>query len=166
MYCHVCGIDGGTTCPRCGLSLLPRDAILTAPVTEPSICLWNPDVAALLSWLAFGLPFGALIHAANWHELKQLRRMWESIAWAALPVACYALVLAFVAMGGKPVRHTPPLFSFMVANGVFVLLWYVGSGRAQGKYIAAELKGRYSRRNWAGPVSTGVVLWILAFLVS
>jgi len=153
MYCEICRIDTGNVCHQCGLTLSASAAIKRPADAENLISLWGPDTAALLSWLLLGISFGASVHAANWRRLGQQRRMWESIAWAMIPLACLAM-LPILGLVFKV--HLPPkflLFSLMGMNGLLVAIWYFASGRQQSKYVTEHHKNAYVRESWFGPLA-------------
>jgi hypothetical protein len=117
--------------------------------------LWNPDVAALLSWLGFTSFFGAIVHAANWRRLGQRRKMWASLAWAAaLPVSMF---VAGVVAGHIKLRDAVVPLTFAVTF-LNIIAWYFLSGRRQSKYIVIELKSKYRRDSWVVPVLVALIV--------
>lgn len=161
MYCLICGIEGGMTCPSCGRSLVPSGAIKESDETV-TIKLWNSDIAAVLSWLFFGLCFGALVHAMNWHQLNQRRRVWESMAWAMLPLFSIGVIAV---VGGPHGRPLPMKLIVFIVNAALVASWYFISGREQSKFIHSQLQNRYIRKSWASPVIFALTAMFLLFVI-
>jgi len=117
--------------------------------------LWNPDVAALLSWLGLTSAFGATVQAANWKRLGQPREMWASLAWATvLPIS-----LCVVGVSVAILKYKGSLALLTVATTFLnVVAWYFLSGRKQSKYIVFKLKGRYRRDSWFIPVVLALIV--------
>jgi hypothetical protein len=128
-----------------------------APEAADKPVLWNPDVAALLSWVLFTSLFGALIHAANWKRLGDHDRAVFSLGWASVAL------ISFLAVGVYAgVRQKPQFALAVLAHLVNVFAWYFMSGRGQSKYVVAVLRGRYERRSWFVPICLAVI--VLGFL--
>ena len=127
-------------------------------LTDIGPWLWNPDVAALLSWLGFTSAFGAAIHAANWKRLGQRRRMWTSLAWMATLPATICMVIFALAMTGQSKHMSQSVLPVVYLN---VIAWYFLSGRAQSKHVAFELKGKYRRDSWFFPVIVAFLIFVL-----
>jgi hypothetical protein len=129
----------------------------TGDVISEGPWLWNPDVAALLSWLIFSSAFGAAVHAANWQRLGEPRRMWASLAWVVLlPVSCLS-----AAVFGAVIGSAEDAYKLVVAAWYLnVIVWYFLSGRKQSKYLVFKLRNKYRRESWFVPIV--VVLLILS----
>ena len=161
MYCHLCRIDTGNVCHQCGLTLSAPKPITESANAEGAIFLWNPDIAAFLSWALFGISFGAAVHAANWKRLGHQRRMWESIAWATLPLGSAAVLALLCHLYEVRLPAKLYLLSILGMNGVAVICWYFTVGREQSKYVLSHHKGVYARESWFGPIAIAVTPFIV-----
>lgn len=113
--------------------------------------LWNPDVAAVLSWLFFTSAFGAAVHAANWRRLGQPKRMWSSIAWVAVVPLLYMAAAVYGASNA----------GLGVVNLLNLVAWYFVSGRRQSKYVVFELQNQYRHDSWVVPILAALSLLLL-----
>ena len=160
MYCIACGADNlesSARCIRCGhgLSTLRTDKYESPAVPSSSAVLWNPDVAALLS-IPFSPIFGAIIHALNWRRLGESRRAAMAWLWAVF------ILLAFVgvALYGEVAHlNEGAIDAYLRFTQMIILpLWYFATARAQGKFVAKQLRGEYFRKGWFTPVAVAIVL--------
>lgn len=150
MYCIGCGaenIEGSAHCIRCGLGLktIRTDTYEKAAAEPLSPKLWNPDMAAFLSWILTPV-FGAIIHALNWHSLDQPRKAYISWGWAVLTfLGLIAISVYFQNKfgDGKTSDRLSGVASFAV-----LVVWYFSFGRSQSKFIARQLNGKYTKAGW------------------
>ncbi|MEK8088135.1 hypothetical protein WNB94_17180 [Aquabacterium sp. A3] len=157
MYCAICGIDTGNTCVQCGRALRLSNEGSAEQQSSEHPWLWNPDVAAVLSWLLFTSLFGSLIHAANWKRLGQRGKMWKSVGWAATYVAT---IMAVVIYGTANHDSDSTYKLVLLANFLNVAFWYFISGRAQSKYLVIDMKNQYRRESWIIPIALAMLFAI------
>ncbi len=162
MYCIGCGaqnIEGSGHCVRCGLDLktIRTDTYETAAAESLSPKLWNPDMAAFLSWILTPV-FGAIIHALNWHSLDQPRKAYISWGWAIFNfLGLTAISIYFQSKFGDG-KTSERLLGLASLTTLFV--WYFSFGRSQSKFIARQLNGKYTKAGWLN------VLCIITIIVS
>lgn len=115
------------------------------------IALWNPAAAALWS-LALSPAFGAWLHMRNWERLGEQERAKEARAWCAMSCGLHAVSLLIVLLGAALERDVGIPHSVSLA---FLAAWYVRSGHAQVRYVAALHGAGYPRRPWRVPLLLG-----------
>ncbi len=77
--------------------------------------------------------------------------MWESLAWATLPLLGMIVLAALGVSYSTPLRTTLLMLPFFGMNGIMAAFWYFAVGRSQSKYIVSHLNGAYVREGWIGP---------------
>lgn len=168
MYCIGCGLDnieGSARCIRCGQDLVTlRTDIYTKPaIGSSSVVLWNPDVAALLS-MPFSAVFGAIIHALNWRRLGQPRR--ALIAWIWAASILLGLIAVVIISTLSRLSEGAVDSYFRIAHGLALVLWYFGTARSQGKYIANKIHNEYRRESWTIPLCLAIILFSSLYIVT
>ena len=119
----------------------PDQAAVTLE-TQPVI--WNPNAAA--NWcLLFTPAFGAYLNMLNWRALGESEREETSRKWFYLSIALlvFYVLLALLMGNEKASEGISRLIAF-----VFLLTWYISSGRPQVKYVKERFGTDYTRKPW------------------
>lgn len=129
---------------------LPAEPQTIAPnaASRSRLPLWNPRAATW--WGVLLSPaFSAYIHMHNWSALGQEDKAAEARTWFRLMLGCIVFACLLGSIGDMIGRD----LTLPASTGLALLLiWHIGCGRGQERYVAALTAGAYARRPWARTV--------------
>ena len=119
--------------------------------------LWNPRVAAAWS-LLFSPVFGASLHAINWREIGEPRRVRANMIWV------WSTVVLLVLNGTTLLVELPRSVESATRMLGMVLwaAWFWNQGQHQVKYVN-DFGGAYVRRSWVRPLLAAMLGLLLYF---
>jgi hypothetical protein len=129
------------------------DPALPPPVVATDTALWSPDLAAFFSiWLT---PlFGALLHLANAHALREQGLVVRARAW--LLVCSLATAGAFWLLREREWTMGRP-FEASTILLPFTAVWYFMAAHAQSRHVGRRFGVRYVHRSLLHAVAVGFV---------
>lgn len=158
MFCSQCGNENQSTarfCQKCGSSLAeaaPSAMASDHPKVNKS-AIWNPNAAANWS-LIFTPAFGSYLQMVNWRALGEPDKAASSKNWLFVSLG---MLSVYVLMG---VYMDDSKVAGVLSRGIgfiFLLIWYLSSGRAQIKYVKEKLQTTYPRKPWSKVLLIGLV---------
>ena len=98
----------------------------------------------------------------NWQALGEPGKASSAKAWAVISVV---LILGFSALGAL-MPESKPLASLPQSLGFIILIsWYLGSARAQARYVKERFGDVYPHRGWTRPLLMALLAVLVFFLV-
>jgi hypothetical protein len=120
----------------------------TPQTADRPIALWNPNAAAAWS-LLFTPVFGAWLHAMNWRALGDAQRERSSLAWAA---GGAVILLVYLLIDTLSMNRPMGDEAERVIAGLFLVIWYFASARAQSRLVRERFGGNFERKSWRRPL--------------
>ncbi|MDD5598755.1 MAG: hypothetical protein PHV82_12480 [Victivallaceae bacterium] len=117
--------------------------------TEPE--LWNPNAAAL--WcLVFSPLFSTWLIQRNWQTLGNKQEAKKGWYWLAGLLICY-WVISFTGYAEK-------------LGLPIIVIWYLGYGRKQYRYVKDTLQDKYQRKPWGKVLLCGIGVIAILIIVN
>lgn len=154
MFCSKCGTENRNDsdfCVSCGnpnsTESIQGNGASTASKSIPEI--WTPNATANWS-LLFTPAFGSFLQARNWKELNQSSKAKFSMAWFFLSLLA---PIVFIELAGTQYLAG---FAFW-----YLVIWYVFSGRKQGKYVKDTHGDSFKKKGWGMPLVLAIVILLV-----
>jgi hypothetical protein len=117
-------------------------------VIEEGPKLWNPNAAAWWG-VVFTPIFSSYLVRQNWLALGRQKEADQAWYWMVGLFICYLIM---------------PLFNFEGSIALALcVVWFIGYGRKQYKYVKDNLNNNYQRRPWGKALLSGVVIVAVVF---
>lgn len=133
------------------------------PKADGARALWNPNAAANWS-LPFTPAFGSYLQMLNWRSLNEPARASSAQSWfhaSLLMLFIYFLIGIFVSDAER--RYS----IIWWLSFLYLITWYLGSGRSQVKYVKAKFGKNYPKKPWGQAllIAAGALVgcWMIAF---
>lgn len=110
----------------------------------PSVYLWNPLTAMLLSLILTPL-FGSMVQMLNWRILQEEKRAQQSLWWFV--AGCIILLGNQIFSALLPEAKVVDTFTVSLLV-LYVCGWFVLSGRRQVRYVREHFPKGYGHKSW------------------
>ena len=129
------------------------------PQLEAPAAIWNPT--ALVNWsLPFTPAFGAWLQMLNWQSLGETELAEISKKWF---YASLGMLLVYGIAGIALAGNEAGLLLLRMLPFLYLVTWYLGSGRPHMKYVKERFGNDYNRRPWKKPLLAASGLAVMYF---